>query len=408
MATSVTAAYRADVGRRGGRFGIDDDIWLTVGSLLGHAASVGSERRAELLASAADIAHSLVARDAAAPPWRENESGLVTGRVAELVMAVAENAAEAGALQTARTILSEMLLADESLTTRERGRLLAQRARVDGRSGALRDAADQYREVARLGRIHRDAELRARAYIGMGSLAQMRGNYPEQQRWATRAAHAADRYGFRQLSRFAHEALMITLGLQRRFEEALAHARKAYSAARGRWPDEIEVLNNFGQLLMDAGHPELAGAVFRTVVKQTLPVRLALPAIGGLAMAAARTRDVARVDWAAQRVQDLAAALTLPYSWAAAALECAAALEAVGRSIESRALLERATTIAREHGYHEITIKAEDLANHVAPVEQNGSVERVAARLVRDIVAHEPAALAVEVSIAGAPGQSRD
>jgi tetratricopeptide (TPR) repeat protein len=216
--------------------------------------------------------------------------------------------------------------------------------------------------VARLARRLQSPELRIRAWIGHGALAQMRGNYPQQMRYSRRAAHLADRVGLRLLSRVAHTGLMITAGAQHRFDEAFVHGRLAYQHSVGNPVSEGEVLQNIGHLLLQAGHITLAERAFASVLCRRLPPRIILPALGSLAIAAAIRGDASRVRWVYAELERLAESrITPPYDLANALLETASALSRLQHYAELEHALEAAVRLAKSRGYHEIIVKADDV-----------------------------------------------
>jgi hypothetical protein len=217
----------------------------------------------------------------------------------------------------------------------------------------------------------------------------MRGNYPEQMRYSRRAAQLADRLELRFLSRVAHSGLMITAGALHHFEDALHHARIVYRASLGDPIREGETLQNIGNLLLEAGHSAVAVAVFVRVLNRSLPMRILLPALGGLALASAAQRDLVRVRWVQSELARFDVNTSVQsYAYASALLECATAQTRLGEIADAGRILEVAINVAEANGYHEIAIKA-DALRHTPPsaapvlVEQRATpiVERLASEL---------------------------
>jgi tetratricopeptide (TPR) repeat protein len=271
-------------------------------------------------------------------------------------------------------LVSAFLEADTSLSILQRGRLVSRRARVDARLGYVEEASDQYGAVAQLGKEIDSAELRIRAWIGYAVLAQLRGNYPEVMRYSRRAARLAHRFGLPFLNRLAHTGLMTAAGAQHRFDDALRHARLIHRESLGDPILEGEILHSIGQLLLEAGHASMAADVFAGVLRRQLPLRLILPALGGLAVAAGKRGDVGCVRWVLAELERLDATTgILPYIYASALLECASALSMVNRKPDAERLLDIAVRVADEGRYNEIIVKADEL-RHARPVTP--SVER--------------------------------
>src|ERR1043165_6822869 len=57
---SAASAYRADLAGRDAPFGTQDDGWIALGALLGHAALLPAEHRMELLRDAIELATDMV------------------------------------------------------------------------------------------------------------------------------------------------------------------------------------------------------------------------------------------------------------------------------------------------------------------------------------------------------------
>lgn len=362
MIHGITTAYRADISSRGNAFGPRDDEWLAIASLISQAHLVPDQDRQILLDHAVDFAERLLGADVVrrAADFEWGQPGDVDRMRSESILILAEEIYQLGALHLARAVIDALLEVDSSLDVVHRGRILAKRARSDWRLGRMEEAADQYRMVARLGREARSAELRIRAWIGYSTLAQQRGNYPQQRRYARRAAALADRLGLRNLSRLGHLGLMVSAGIQHRYEEAFQHAQIAYQHSLGNAIREGEILQNLGQLLVEMGDLGEAERLFAAVLSRPLPVRIILPALGGLAATAASRGDAARVAWVSAELKQLRQVTFIPrIELALAFLEAAPALALVGQSDSAERALEEAVRIAESAGYHEIIIKAE-------------------------------------------------
>lgn len=404
----ATTAYRADLSERAGPFGPDDGAWVTVASLLEQARSLTDAAQARMLvAEATAVARDAVGRQAVERAGQQ-EWGTVERTPVEPIILLADQAFEAGALRLARAILDALLEADRTLGAVQRGRVIARRARADGRLGRMSEAADQYREVERLGGEVGSVELQARAWIGQGALAQMRGNYPEQRRWSRRAAREADAAGLAYLSRLAHNGLMIAAGAQHRFDESLHHAAIVYAASLGDPLLEGEVLQNIGQIWLEAGHPRPAAETFAGVLRRPVSIRIVLPALGSLAVASAALGDVAAVEWADRELARVrASAVVPPYAYASAALECASALVTLRRRGAAERTLAAAEAVANAHGFYEIIVKAEAIRAGAgatpfpAPERLGAAADRLARRIGAEAADGER--LPEHVQLAAAP-----
>jgi tetratricopeptide (TPR) repeat protein len=364
-----------------------------VATLLEQAALLHGPGRAELVRDSIELAEqSLGEREltrAVVNYWGGGDRGSY-----EAVLILAQHADEAGALHLARAMLDALLEADDSLTLVQQGRIIARRARVDGKLGDIDTAVDQYKRVAKMGTQTGSAELKALAFVGLGALAQMRGNYPQLERFARRAAHIADRHELRALSRHAHNGAMIAAGARHDFATALKHAAAVYGRANGDAIEDAETLQNIGQLLLEAGHSEPAAAAFMRLVSLPLPARILLPALGGLALASSRSRAVDRTIWAAREVQRLHDSTVPRFPLASALLECAQSLALVGEVARSRTCIRVAVDLAERHGFFEVSVKAERMtigAIESAPERQ--PLGKPGSRLARELVDTQPAGL---------------
>ena len=403
---AVTTAYRADINANGGAFGPRDDQWLTVASLVSQACVVPKDERPLLLDDAVHLAEELlggsVVREAADFEWGCSDHP--ARMPSESILILADDIYQSGALHLGRALLDALMEADASLDTVQRGRVLAKRARIDARLGRIPEAADQYREVTRLARHGGSAELRVRAWIGHSALAQMRGNYPQTMRYSRRAAKLADRVGLRALGRLAHMGLMITAGAQHRFEDASRHAQIAYGLSAGNALREGEILQNIGQLLLEIGYVREAEGVFASVLSRALPIRIILPALGGLATAAASRGDVARVRWVYAELDRLRRmTLARSYDVASALLETASALGALGQVAEKDEALQAAVRIAESRGYHEFIVKADELRDaRLAPAAGNLQSRETSPGLTSDMAMETADDLPAHVTLASA------
>jgi tetratricopeptide (TPR) repeat protein len=401
---AVTTAYRADVGAHGDAFGLHDDQWIAIATLVAQAGLMPPSERQELLARAVDLSQPLLgtalSRQSTDFEWDPSRP-----LAADSILVVSDHIFQSGALHLARATIDALLEADPSLTPLQRGRALAKRARIDGRLGRIEEAGDQYKEVTRLGRRAGIAELRVRAWIGLGALAQLRGNYPQQMRYSRRAARVADREDLPLLSRLAHTGLMVTAGAQHRFEDAFRHARIAYTYSLGNALREGEILGNIGHLLLEAGHVALAERTFISVLRRRLPVRIVLPVLGSLAVTAAHRGDTARVRWVYSELERLQRATVIPpHDLAKALLDTASALSIVGQDPVAERALDAAVLIAQSRGYHEIIVKADDVRRaHGPEFLERRRPTTGALRLTDYLDTADAAELPEHVGVIGAP-----
>jgi tetratricopeptide (TPR) repeat protein len=382
---SAAAAYRADMSGRRLEFDADDGTWLAIATILEHAARLPAESRCVLVNDAIELAQSVVpSSELAQRAPREWPEGDRTP--SEIILLVADRAETAGCLHLAAFILDALAAAVLEITPVQRGRIIARRARVAWKSGEIDAAADRYHDLDRLGRRLGNTELRVRANIGYVALAQMRGNYPEMEQFAKRAARLAEQAGLSALARNAYDGLTIAAGARGDVDTALRVGWRVYELSQDDPVDQAAILQNVGQALLDAGHAQAARAAFSAVVSHALPPHVLLPALGGLANAAAQLRDVESVKWAASEVQRLRKSLAPRYALAQALVECAGALASVGSMIVAESLRDAALGMARRHAFHEVVYKAEilDLRSPARVGSKRISLGEAAGRVAND------------------------
>jgi tetratricopeptide (TPR) repeat protein len=400
---SAAAAYRADLVGRDGPFGQHDSAWLTVASLLQHAAYLNEPERSRLVIDAIEFSREVIGEAnvgrLGTREWEDRDRAPI-----EAIMLLADAAHREGALNLAGAILDALFVADASLDAVQRGRIISQRARVLRKMGLIDEAAHHDRYVSRLGRHAKNVELRVRGSLGFATLAQLRGNYPDMYRHSHRALRMAERAGLRRLTRDACIGLQISLGVSRRFDEALIYGWKVYQLSIGHAIDEGEVLQNIGQLLFDSGHFAEARAGFAAVVSHRLPAHILLPALGGLALASARTGQPETVEWSAIEIERLAGSNAPRYSIASALLEAAIALFMIGKNDIGERHRVAAAQLGRKHSFHEIVFRAEAI-EPASPSEPGAAplvLTKEAATVVSEIAWLEPKQLPKHVALAAA------
>jgi tetratricopeptide (TPR) repeat protein len=356
-------AYREDLARCGAHdsgFGPSDATWLSVATILSHAVDVPADSRAPLLPTLREVIASDPALRGVLPPSdQQPPDGFELDSVSPIVRAIVDRMEDDGALSLAYSMLSTLADADLRLSVLERGRVLAQLGRVAWKEGALETAREQYRRTEVLGRAGRIPELRVRAWVGYSILAHLRGNYPEVRKWGARAAHEADRAGLAELGSLAYHGLMVSAAVAGDFNAALVYGWRAYQGAIGDRAREAGALLHLSQCLLECGRPEAALPGFIATLDRQPTARIALPALGGLAIAAAALGDRALVFGTRARIERLIAIAPLPYQCAAALLELSQALAVIGDADGAVAYHTRAFELAQRYAYHEILYRLE-------------------------------------------------
>jgi tetratricopeptide (TPR) repeat protein len=362
------AAYRQDLARRRGQdgFGPSDATWLSVATILSHAVDVPADSRPPLLPTLREVvASDPVLHEVLAVSEYESPPEFELDGVSPIVRAVVERMEDDGALNLAYSTLAILADADLRLSVLERGRIVAQLARVARKAGALDTAREHYRRVEVLGRASRIPELRVRAWVGYGIIARLRGNYPDMWKWSARAAHEADRAGLLALGSLAYHGLMIAAAKTGNLNAALVYGWRAFQNALGDSAREAEMLLNISQLLYQAGHPSVALHGFTAALAREPASRVGLPTLGSIALAAAALDDGDRVRAALVHAERLIGTGGPPYESADVLFELSTALAMVGDARAADECRARALEIAARQGYHELTHRLEAL--EIAP-----------------------------------------
>lgn len=354
-------AYRRDLARlrRTTSFGDEDDGWLLLAHVVRQRAASGAPADVAPPEEDAGALRRLAALVATAPE--------VDGAIVARLSAAALRMESAGALLLAASMLASIeRLLDDALVL-ERGRVIAQWARVERMLGETDVAADLYERARRSGRRHELPELLARADLGLGVLARMRGNYPEARRRFRRGLAVAERAGLVELTGIAHQSLMIAAAVARDFDTALAHGWSALAHATDA-NHEAVVLLNLAQLCLDTGHDAAALRGFLAAAERTERETTRVGAWAGAAVAAARTGDRSLLEACAARVEQALLGDMAPYERAQRLLVLSDAWRASRDAAAERSARERGLAVARRYGLSELVHEygsREDLAAQV-------------------------------------------
>lgn len=357
----ILDAYRAAV--RQNAIGSDDGSWVRVGMLLEHAALLPDLERSNHLRLAADAIRAAIGEGRWHAGHPTDVRPPADGHVLQSRLRIySEQVEDAGALDMADAFLTAYLSADPEVDSLERARVESARARLAWKRGDLDVADERYRRVGAHGRRLRSDELKIRALTGHAIVARLRGNFPAARELGRRAVALAERIGHQRLASVAHQVVMVTYASAAEFPLALEHAWKAVLSAQGEQAMTWAALGNLAQLFVDAGHPAIAMMAFRAVLRQQPPLRIELPALGGLAMAAARLRDSEALADAASEIAVRTRAGASPYDTATAMLDLARAYGVADAPGHMEACREHVLQVAIAHGFHELEHHARSLA----------------------------------------------
>jgi tetratricopeptide (TPR) repeat protein len=352
---TVLAAYRAANKRSAHVLSSDDGTWLQVGALLEHAAMLPVNDRTTHLEAVARTVRTSIGDTAwrlghrSDPPTIRDEHSLESR-----LRIFCEVVEDAGAIEVSDAILAAYIAAAVAMSPVESARIEAVRARLGWKRGDLDVAVERYRRVAQVARRIDSDELRSRAWNGRAIVARLRGNYPESRRCGRRAVALAEGAGLNRLASAAHQVLMVAEAVANAFDLAVHHGWQAYLRAEKDTALEAAALGNIGQLFLDAGHPETALSAFLAVLAREPADRIRVPALGGLAIAAARVGRPDIIDRVTAEFTTGTASNAAPYDVATAVLDLSRAHRTLHNTVSAERFRTRAREIALQFGYHEI------------------------------------------------------
>lgn len=307
------------------------------------------------------------------------------GSASDALCSIAADMERGGALNLAYSTVTHMRIAMMARgPVRPRAAATLQQARVLRQMGLLEEASDTY-EAAQEDAVRAgDSELEARALLGMAALAGNRGNYPEVISRAHRAlellpsqsAYVAD----------AHTTLMVATMATNDFASAFEHGWRGYDAAKSDTERRAGMIANLASLALRSGRFNAARRGFMSALGLTQLDRIQLPALGGLALVSAGTKNAPELRQVAARIERAAATSSLPYETARARFELAQAWQETGNLEKAGECLTAARDLAAAHGFHEVSFRSELLAEALAAVRneeesvRNDLVERAIAR----------------------------
>lgn len=367
-------AYRSDLDRfvKRSEFGSADTVWLLLAHCLGRMSRVGEGVREQLAAQSADALRDLMEAGSGEPdsPHQADLRRIVSGfslidtkagaeAVSRSCRGFAARMAEAGALSVAYSVLGYARVVVSQAGDRERGLLAADQARVARQLGELESADELYRVATLIGERSGDQELVARAALGRGVLARVRGNYPKARLFFQNGLEMAVQAGARELEYFAHQGLTIIHGVSRDFDAGVAHGWAAFRLCDGDVTRESESLTNLAQLCLDAGYPKAALRSFLGALARTSVLRVRLSALAGAALAAGRVGDRPMLDRLAREIRESVERSALPYENADALRQLSAAYAAMGDDLSAERNRQASAKIAKARGFYELEASCE-------------------------------------------------
>jgi tetratricopeptide (TPR) repeat protein len=247
------------------------------------------------------------------------------------------------------------------LDARSEGLLLAQQGRVARQLGAMASAAELYDAAVRAGRAARAPDVAARALIGGGVLASMRGNYPEARDLFRRGLTAAERAGAEEHRRAGHHGLLVAALAAGDVETALTHGWAAFRETPADSPDQrAEMLVNLGDVSRHAGEYRATLGACLTALELTDTPRIRLPALGTAALAAAQLGEANLLTFFAREVLRTVNRSGQPFEAARALVAVAQAYMHTDAATAAQ-FAQRAESLAIVGQFHEVTALVESV-----------------------------------------------
>ncbi len=281
---------------------------------------------------------------------------------------IAADMERGGALNLAYSTVTHMRISMlERGPAGARGAATFQQARILRQMGLLDEASDTYQEAREDAVRAPDANLEARALLGLAVVAGHRGNYPDVIAFAKRSLevmpsdseHVAD----------AHMNLMIAFMATRDSAAAFEHGWRGYDAASRDVERRASMVANLSSLALRNGRTTAARRGFIAALGLTQLERIALPALGGLALVSATTKDVRELRRVSTMIDRASASSALPYELARARFELAQSWQQIGDLKKAQESLTTARDLAAAHGFHEVTFRSDLLAEAIAAAQ---------------------------------------
>jgi hypothetical protein len=229
----------------------------------------------------------------------------------------------------------------------------------------------------------KDTELEGRAWLGLAAVAGHRGNYPSVIESGKRALALLDSES--PFVADAHIALMVAAMSTNDMSAAFEHGWRGYDASREDIERRATMVSNLAFLALRNGRFVAARRGLIATLSMSQLDRIQLPALGGLALVSAATRNVAELERVARMIDRAADASALPYETARMRFELAQAWQEAGKLEKAEQCMARGRDLAVAHGFHEVSFRSDVLAEAIqaSKVESgvvNDRVERAIAR----------------------------
>lgn len=333
--------------------------WLAVAKAAEQLSSLPARHRAGYLTS---VEATLLSAASARPTLVHDALDAPVDQMAvaaERLRVEAEQMERAGCYEMAFTTLAAVCRLTAATDVVSRMLATAHLGRIARQLGDLRTASDCYESVVSEGSRERDGPLEALGLLGLGALARMKGNRPDERRLYGRALQCAFPGGLTERS--AHQGLMNAAISETRLADALLHGWRVYDLAPEGSDERAMVLSNLALTALSAGFPDAALNGFLHVLTVSSVLRIRLPALGGAVRSTARLGDRARLDaLEASAIEESSRANTSfeVASFFVSAAEAWSVMREVDTALQR---LERAEALIGAHPYHELVARADAL-----------------------------------------------
>ena len=319
----------------------EEGVWLQV-ALLGHrAAALPPHERTPYLSTIRGLQPA------------------ASGDICDVIIATAIQMEDAAYFHLALSTLDAALRLLSLAEVDRRGMATAYQARVLRQLNQPEAALDRYNAVIELGESTTRPALVARGIVGLGLLARFRGNLSEARQYFNRTLRIEEAAS--DTRRVAHQGLMICAGSAGDLPTAARHAWAAYVESAG--ADRSAALIDLSVVLLRSGNERAALSGFAAAVREPLLPRYELPALGGLALAAARSAGESLAEslvrGADRRLDALLRSSTLTYLQTTALADVADSFAEIGDDATAASRRQKARDLAARHGYHELLFRLE-------------------------------------------------
>jgi tetratricopeptide (TPR) repeat protein len=401
---TALSALRADLARspQVGDAGREVELWVALATAL-ERSTVFDDGSFAFLREVISSLRAHISNDdegeAAVRTVLEAEHIPTPDRIAAAIRVIVRRMENLTAFSLADETLRLLQRRAESLSILERGRVMQQRARIARHRGDFSTAEDLYHAVGRLGREHRLSELTARSLLGPVTIARIRGNLPAAARLARRGLQAAIECDRTDLITIAHHECLVTSAKRGDVSAALVHGWAYLQHAQSQY-EQVVALLNIAAALEQNGHYEDAFSTFRLVLSRRLNTLELLPALGGLALTAARLRKNDQAREYLQQLDALTSRGDLFWEVADAMREAACAWLLLGDVQSAERCASIAQAVANRHGFHEIAFSIESLALQTARTAPRQKLTAPAAEVREHL-----ASMSAELAAAGASSE---